>query len=88
MAITSLNMEEDVYRKLSDYADKRKLAKGRVINEAVRTYLEREERRDRMHQETLDALDDIETGRVVDGDKVLNWLRSWGTENESPPPRS
>jgi antitoxin component of MazEF toxin-antitoxin module len=29
----------------------------------------------------------IDSGDYVDGEKVSEWLRSWGTENELPPPR-
>ncbi|TVZ38018.1 hypothetical protein P886_2369 [Alteromonadaceae bacterium 2753L.S.0a.02] len=29
---------------------------------------------------------DIEAGRVIDGDKVLEWIESWGTDNELEPP--
>jgi predicted transcriptional regulator len=38
-------------------------------------------------QETLEAIEDIEAGRVVDGKKVLNWLSDWGTDDEQEPPR-
>lgn len=29
---------------------------------------------------------DIEAGRTVPHEKVADWLRSWGTESELPPP--
>jgi|GEM_PF-659836 len=29
---------------------------------------------------------DIEAGRVIDGEKVMEWIESWGTENEKEPP--
>jgi predicted transcriptional regulator len=29
---------------------------------------------------------DIEAGRLIDGDEVMEWLESWGTENELEPP--
>lgn len=29
---------------------------------------------------------DIEAGRLIDGDKVMTWLESWGTDNELEPP--
>ncbi|MEM1050931.1 MAG: antitoxin [Pseudomonadota bacterium] len=32
------------------------------------------------------ALADIKAGRVVENDKVIQWLKTWGTENEGPPP--
>lgn len=37
--------------------------------------------------EELEAcLADAETGRTVSGEKVTEWLRSWGTDHELPPP--
>lgn len=32
------------------------------------------------------GMEDIEAGRVVDGDKVMEWLESWGTDRELEPP--
>lgn len=34
------------------------------------------------------ALDDIAEGRVVDHDKVAEWLEKWGTPDEKPLPDS
>jgi len=33
------------------------------------------------------GLADVQAGRVVDGDAVLRWIESWGTDHELPPPR-
>jgi thioredoxin reductase (NADPH) len=41
----------------------------------------------RRREETVEALEDIETGRIADGDKVLDWLSGWGTNDEQEPPR-
>ncbi len=38
-------------------------------------------------QETQEALDDLNAGRVVDGDEVMRWLESWGTEEERALPK-
>lgn len=37
-------------------------------------------------QETLTALEDVRLGRVIDGDRVHTWLKSWGKANELNPP--
>jgi antitoxin component of MazEF toxin-antitoxin module len=29
----------------------------------------------------------IDAGQFVEGDRVKDWLRSWGTDHEFPPPR-
>lgn len=35
-----------------------------------------------------EALADIEAGRLIPNDEVLAWLKSWGTPDEKPAPRS
>ena len=37
-------------------------------------------------QDTLEALDDVKNGRVVDSDVVEKWMDSWGSDNELSPP--
>ena len=32
------------------------------------------------------GLAECEQGKTVPGEKVIDWLRSWGTPNELPPP--
>ncbi|MCI5142354.1 MAG: CopG family transcriptional regulator [Candidatus Electrothrix sp. ATG1] len=39
------------------------------------------------HEDTLEALEDIESGRVVAGEEVISWLASWGDEDELEPPQ-
>jgi predicted transcriptional regulator len=38
-------------------------------------------------EEILAGFAELETGAGVAGDKVIEWLRSWGTEHELPPPQ-
>jgi len=33
------------------------------------------------------AMADIDAGRFVTHQAVVRWLKSWGTENELPPPK-
>ena len=49
-------------------------------------YVEQEKELERRHQQTLEALEDVEAGRVVDGKKVLDWLAGWGDDDEQEPP--
>ncbi|ETX12133.1 transcriptional regulator [Marinomonas ushuaiensis DSM 15871] len=37
-------------------------------------------------QKTLDAIESARQGRVIEADKVHEWLNSWGTEAELNPP--
>lgn len=67
------------------------VSKGWKLSHAIRQlmteYVNQEEERLRRHEETLEAIEDIESGRVVSGTKVMNWLSTWGSEDEKNPPK-
>ena len=71
--------------KLDATANKLRRSKGWIIKDAVQQYLEREEQKAipyRETLETLEALEDVKAGRLVDGEEVLEWMESWGTDDE------
>lgn len=37
-----------------------------------------------VHRDTLNGLADVDAGRIIDGDKVLAWIESRGSESELP----
>lgn len=53
----------------------------------MRQYVAQEKERDHRRTETLEALADVEAGHFVEGEKVLDWLDSWGSDDELAPPR-
>lgn len=57
-----------------------------AIRQLMKQYVEQEKELERRHQQTLEALEDVEAGRVVDGKKVLDWLAGWGDDDEQEPP--
>ena len=86
MGMTSVRMPDELLEQLQETAEKLRRSKGWIINDAVREYLVKEERKSRMLEDTREALADIKAGRVVDGAEVIDWLDSWGTDNEKTPP--
>jgi hypothetical protein len=36
--------------------------------------------------DTLAALASVKSGKLIDGDRVSEWLQSWGTDEEISPP--
>jgi predicted transcriptional regulator len=80
-------MPDDLMRRLDAAAERLRRSKGWLINDAVREYLEREDKRLRRLEETKEALAELDAGELVDGDQVLAWLDSWGTDHEREPPR-
>ena len=87
MAVTSVRMPDDLMHKLEGIAEKLRRSKGWIINDAVRHYVEQAEKQAAMLEETQQALADIKSGRVVDGDAVMDWLDSWGAEEERKVPK-
>jgi predicted transcriptional regulator len=54
-----------------------------VIEEALSCWIDLEDER---HQQTLDALAEVDAGLLVDDEDVRAWVESLGTENPLPMP--
>ena len=87
MGMTSVRMPDDLMQRLDATAERLRRSKGWLINDAVRQYLEREEERLQRLEDTRAALAELDAGELVDGEEVLSWLDSWGTDHEREPPR-
>lgn len=87
MAMTSVRMPDELLGQLERAAENARRSKGWIINEALREYLAREERKQRILEETHEALADIKAGRLSDGAEIMDWLDSWGDEDEKAPPQ-
>jgi predicted transcriptional regulator len=87
MGMTSVRMPDDLLQRLDATATRLRRSKGWIINDAVREYLEREDLRLRRNEETREALAELDAGQVVDGEEVLAWIDSWGSDKELKPPR-
>jgi predicted transcriptional regulator len=68
-------------------ADRNRRTRSWLINEAVKNYLERLGEDEKRSSETLNALASVRGGRLVDGDKMLEWISAWGGKAEKKPPR-
>ena len=86
MSMTSVQMSDDMMKRLESTATRLRRSTGRVINDALREYLEREERRTQRLAETRAALDELQAGAVIEGEEVMAWLDSWGSPAEREPP--
>ncbi|MPT48322.1 MAG: ribbon-helix-helix protein, CopG family [Sphingobium sp.] len=58
-------------------------SRGWVMKQALAAWVDLEEERHRM---TLDALADVDAGRVIDHRAVQAWADSLGTDTPLPPP--
>jgi len=87
MSVTTVRLQPEVEAGLESVADQLQRTKSWVINQAIREYLERQQLEQTRWQETLEAMDSVAQGKVVSGDAVHAWLRSWGSADELPPPK-
>jgi predicted transcriptional regulator len=79
-------MPDELLERLEATAEKLRRSKSWIINDAVREYLAREERKAQMLDDTREALADIQAGRVVEAEPIIDWLESWGSGDEKAPP--
>ena len=86
MTVTTVRLQPEVEARLAAAANKLHRSKSWLINQALREYLERHEQEQARWQETLKAVESAAQGKVVSGEAVHDWLRSWGSANELPPP--
>jgi predicted transcriptional regulator len=86
MGMTSVRMPDELLAQLEATAEKLRRSKGWIINDAVKEYLAKQEREARMVEETREALADIRAGRVIDSTDIIDWLDSWGSDDEKTPP--
>jgi len=86
MPITSVRLQPEVDQAVAELAESLRRSKSWVINEALTEYIERQRLEQQRWQETLDSMAAAANGKVVDGDEVADWLRSWGQADELPAP--
>jgi predicted transcriptional regulator len=88
MGVTTVRLQPELEESLEAMAGKMHRTKSWVINQALREFIERQEQEQDRWQETLKAMESVAQGRVVSGEAVHTWLRSWGTGSELPPPKA
>lgn len=86
MSVTSIRLQPEIEQSLEGLAAELQRSKNWIINEALRDYLSRQRLEAERWRETLEALESVKTGTVIDGEDVHRWLESWGTEHERAPP--
>ena len=85
MSITSVRLPPEILKRVEALAAKLQRSKSWVINEAVRDDVARAETDSQRWRDTLEALDSLRAGNLIDKDAVAKWLASWGTDKKLPP---
>lgn len=71
-------------KKVDRLAERLERSRGWVMKQALSAWVEQEEER---HRLTLEALADVDAGRVIDHQAVQAWADSLETDKPLPPPR-
>jgi predicted transcriptional regulator len=87
MSVTSVRLQTELELPLDELAGKLSRSKNWIINQAIKDYISAQTLEETRWQETLQALESVRQGKVVDGDTVHAWMKSWGTDNELDVPK-
>ena len=70
--------------KIDELALRLERSKGWIVKQALSAWVDQEEERSRL---TLEALADVDTGRVIDHQSVQAWADSLDTDRPLPVPK-
>lgn len=83
----AIKIDEDMRARVKRLAEARHRSSHWMMLEAIRQYVEREEKREAFRQDGIRAWNEYQaTGLHVTGDEVIAWLDTWGEENEQAAP--
>ena len=88
MGVTSVRLLPEVEDGLEAMSGRLQRSMSWLINQALREYISRESLAEERWKETLGALESLKAGKVVEGEDVHAWLRSWGGPDELAAPHS
>jgi predicted transcriptional regulator len=70
--------------KVDHLATRMERSRGWIVKQALSAWIDREEERQRM---TIEAMADVDAGRIIDHQAVQEWAESLSTETPLPLPR-
>ena len=78
-----VRLDEQLESRLNALAAKTHRSKSFLAKEALTRYIEEEERKQRENELTMARWEQYqETGETVNNEDMMNWLDSWGTDEE------
>lgn len=84
---TSIKLDDALKGRVQHLAELQRRTPHWIMREAIAQYVEREEKREALRQDTLKAWEEFQaTGLHATAEEVEKWLASWGTDNELPAP--
>jgi len=83
----AVKLESDIRNRISKLALISKSSSHALMKQAIYEYVEREEKREAFHREAMESWEEYkETGLHATGEEIIEWLKTWGTDNEEAAP--
>ena len=79
-----VQLDSEVQARLAALADNRKQPVSEVAAEVISMYLAPDSWE---HRHIREGLAELDSGQCVSNERVVQWLESWGSENELPAPK-
>jgi len=84
-----VRLEADLETRLENLAQRTHRSKSYHAKEALKLYIEREEIKEKRDQQSIERWEQFqEDDDSIANDSVINWLDSWGAEQEKPCPKT
>jgi predicted transcriptional regulator len=83
----AIKIDQETRDRVKRLADARQRSSHWMMKEAISQYLEREEKREALRQDAINAWKEYQsTGMHVGAEEVTAWLETWGEEDEQAAP--
>lgn len=87
MGVTSIRLNKDIEVPLEQLAKKLDRSKNYLVNQAIKEFVVRQSMEDLRWSDTVQALESVKAGRMVESQEVSEWLKSWGSDSPKSPPK-
>lgn len=86
MGVTSIRLSKDVEVPLEKLAKRLDRSKNYLVNQAIKEFVVRQSMEELRWSDTVEALESVKAGRLVDSQEVTDWLKTWGSDSPKSPP--
>jgi predicted transcriptional regulator len=87
MTVTSIRLQAELEEPLEVLCKKLDRSKNYLINQALKEFIAQQALAEQRWNDTLPALESMKAGKGVPAEKVFEWMKSWGTDDELPRPK-
>jgi predicted transcriptional regulator len=81
--VVTAHLPVELAEQVDAYAERLERSRGWIVKQALADWIEWEEEK---HRRTLEGLADVDAGRVISHEAMMEWIDSLDTDNPLPPP--